>query len=127
MSLLLDTHIFFWVIQDSPRLRPQHRDVLVNHVGPVYVSAVSGWEIATKVRLGKWPEAAPLLPGLSAVVENCGLTLLPLTMAQAEWAGSFDISHKDPFDRLLAAQAIDLDLSLVTVDAAFAMFGCKLL
>ena len=125
MSLLLDTHTFYWVIQDSPRLRPQHRAMLIAHEGPVFVSAVSGWEIATKVRLGKWPEAAPLLPGLSTSVGNAGLSLLPLTMAQAEMAGSFTANHKDPFDRLLAAQALDLGLTILTIDPAIALFGCR--
>jgi PIN domain nuclease of toxin-antitoxin system len=64
MAFLLDTHVFYWVMRDSPLLRTEHRQLLIATDEPVIVSAVSGWEIATKVRLGKWPEAAPLLPGL---------------------------------------------------------------
>ena len=125
MALLLDTHIFFWIVIDSPRLSAGHRQLLLSPPGPVFVSAVSGWEIAAKVRLGKWPEAAPLLPGLTQSVERAGIRHLPLTITQAERAGSFELPHKDPVDRLLAAQALDQDLTLLTVDPVFAAFGCK--
>lgn len=125
MSLLLDTHVSYWVLLDSPRLRKRHRELLIAESEPVFVSAVTGWEIAAKVRLGKWPEAAPLLPGLDRVVEQAGMQLLALTMPQAERAGSFAVEHRDPFDRLLAAQALDRGLTLLTVDPAFELFGCR--
>lgn len=125
MALLLDTHVFYWIVLGSPRLRPEHKHLIVAFPNQVFVSSVSGWEIATKVRLGKWIEAAPLLPGLTNVVERAGLQSLPLTLAQAEIAGSLPGQHKDPFDRLIAAQAIDLDMTLLTVDLAFSGLGCK--
>ena len=123
--LLLDTHIFYWVVRDSPRLRTHHRELLLKAEVRPFVSAITGWEIAAKVRLGKWPEAAPLLPGLEAVIEQAGFQQLPLTMSQAERAGSFDVAHKDPFDRLIADQSLDQGLTLLTVDPVFALFGCK--
>ena len=92
---------------------------------PLYVSAVTGWEVATKVKLGKWPEAAPLLPGLSTVALRAGLRLLDVTLEQAEYAGSLPLIHRDPFDRFLAAQALLLDMPVATVDPAFKAFGCK--
>ncbi len=111
---------------DSPQLRKLHRELLIAEQGPVFVSAVTGWEISAKVRLGKWPEAAPLLPGLGRVVEQAGMQLLSLSLPQAERAGSFDVDHRDPFDRLLAAQALDQGLTLLTVDPAFELFGCRI-
>ncbi len=126
MAFLLDTHIFYWVLLDSPLLRQEHRDLLSTTQDEIFVSAVTGWEIATKVRIGRWPEAAPLLPGLEQIVERAGLSRLMLSMAQAERAGTFAVDHKDPFDRLLAAQALDLGLTLVTVDPAMKLFGCSL-
>ncbi len=125
MDLLLDTHIVFWSLRGSQRLQSAHKALIEDRQRLVYVSAASGWEIAVKVGLGKWLEAAPLLPNLTRAVVDAGLLPLPITLSQAERAGSFDVAHKDPFDRLLAAQALDLDLTLVTVDPAFAQFGCK--
>jgi PIN domain nuclease of toxin-antitoxin system len=126
MAFLLDTHVFFWIVIDSPQLSTAHRELLASDHGGVFVSAVSGWEIATKVRLGKWPQAEPLVPGLPLVVQRAGLRNLPLTLAQAERAGRLSAAHKDPFDRLLAAQAIDQDLTLLTVDLALKAFGCRI-
>jgi len=90
------------------------------------VSAITGWEIAIKVKLGKWPEAAVLLPGLSEKVVDEGFEILNLTLAQAERAGQLDLVHKDPFDRLLAAQSLLLDMPIATVDPALGLLGCKI-
>jgi PIN domain nuclease of toxin-antitoxin system len=124
--LLLDTHVFFWWVKQDPRLTSQHRAQLESDDNRVYVSAVTGWEIAIKVKIGKWPEAATLLPGLSEKIEAIGFELLPLTLAQAERAGSLDLVHRDPFDRLLAAQALDLGIPIATVDPAMARLGCSI-
>ena len=88
---------------------------------------MTGWEIATKVRLGKWPEAAVLLPDMSGKVRMAGFGHVHLTLAQAERAGSFEADHKDPFDRLLTSQALDLNMTTLTVDVAFARLGCAVL
>ncbi len=125
MSVLLDTHVFVWWTVDSPLLSTTHRALLKKSSEPVFVSAVSGWEIAIKVKLGKWPSAAPLLPDIDALVMRSGLQPLYLTLAQAERAGTLDLIHRDPFDRMLAAQAIDLDVPLATVDRDIARLGCK--
>lgn len=125
MSALLDTHVFVWWVTDSPRLSAAHRAMIEDQDEPAYVSAVTGWEIAIKVKLGKWADAAPLLPELSGLVARAGLQPLELTLAQAERAGSLPLVHRDPFDRLLAAQALDLDAVVATVDPAFAMLGCR--
>lgn len=125
MKLLLDTHVLFWFLADDGKLNTQLRRRILEEAEVSYVSAVTGWEIAIKVKIGKWPEAAPLLPGLSEKIIAAGFELLPLTLAQSEKAGSFDLSHRDPFDRLLAAQALDLGLVMATVDPAFARLGCE--
>ncbi len=125
MSCLLDTHIFFWWITSDARLQSRHRSIIQSRDEPVFVSAVAGWEIAIKVKIGKWPEAAVLLPGLADKVRAAGLQLLDVTLEQAERAGSMDLIHRDPFDRILAAQALSLDIPVATVDPAFAMLGCR--
>lgn len=125
MAVLLDTHVAFWAIRGSPLLSPVHRRLIEDQTQPVYVSAVTGWEIAIKVKLGKWPEARSLVPNLTAIVMRDGFQPLDLTLAQAERAGSLDLAHRDPFDRMLAAQALDLDIPIATVDPVLAQFGCR--
>jgi PIN domain nuclease of toxin-antitoxin system len=127
VSLLLDTHVFFWWITDDPRLESRHRRIIDARDEPIYVSAVTGWEIGIKVKLGKWPEAAVLLPGLNEKVLDEGFDRLDLTIAQAERAGLLELVHKDPFDRLIAAQSLMLDLPVATVDPAMALFGCRVI
>jgi PIN domain nuclease of toxin-antitoxin system len=105
----------------------RHRQVIRARDETIYVSAVSGWEIAIKVRLGKWPEAAVLLPGLSEKVRAEGFEVLDLTLAQAEKAGLLDLIHKDPFDRLLAAQSLVVGAPIATVDPAIALLGCAVM
>ena len=125
MRLLLDTHVLFWSLVDHERMPERFRRLLVEGDHSYHVSAVTGWEIATKVRIGKWPEAAPLLPDLTELVRRSCCQLLDITMAQAELAGSLPLIHRDPFNRLLAAQALDLDIAILTVDPALARLGCK--
>ena len=125
MSFILDTHVFFWWITDHSRLESQHRQLIEARGETIYVSAVTGWEIGIKVKLGKC--AAVLLPGLSEKVLDEGFEVLDLTLAQAERAGQLDLIHKDPFDRLLAAQSLLLDVPIATVDPALAMLGCNVI
>ena len=94
MSFILDTHVFFWWITDHARLEVQHRHAVEARSETIYVSAVSGCEIGIKVKLGKWPEAAVLLPGLSGKVVDEGFEVLDLTLAQAERAGQLDLSTR---------------------------------
>ena len=127
MSVILDTHVLFWWIADDDRLSPPHRAAIEARGQTVYVSAVSGWEIGIKVKLGKWPEAAVLVPDLAGKVAGEGFRMLDLSLAQAERAGLLDLVHRDPFDRLIAAQSLDLDLPVATNDPAFALLGCRTL
>jgi PIN domain nuclease of toxin-antitoxin system len=123
--VLLDTHIFFWFVSKPSRLSVTHQALIADRTRPMFVSAVSAWEISVKVKLGKWPEAVALLPSMRASVVRAGLQTLDITFEQAELAGSLDLIHRDPFDRLLAAQALSLDLPIVTVDPALQRLGCK--
>lgn len=127
MRMLLDTHILFWWMLQDGKLTVRHRELIEDDANEVCVSAVTGWEIAIKVKLGKWPEAAPLLPDLASRVMMAGLDLVPLTFAQAERAGSLDLVHRDPFDRMLAAQAMDLGIGILTSDADIARLGCRII
>jgi PIN domain nuclease of toxin-antitoxin system len=118
LNLLLDTHVFLWWQEDSPRLGKAVRRAIAG--APVaYVSAASAWEIAIKLRLGKLRIPAP--PG-QAVVDS-GFEELPIRIAHAEVAAALPDHHTDPFDRMLVAQARVEGLKLVTHDRAFAAYG----
>ena len=93
----------------------------------VFVSAVTAWELATKARSGKWPEAASYVARLDEVMDAFAFLPLPITLEDARLAGSMAVPHKDPFDRLLAAQAQLGNLALATVDMAFRAFGTRVI
>lgn len=120
MEVLLDTHALLWALTDPTPLGTQARDVLTDLTTTVHVSAASGWEIATKHRLGKLPQADVLLVGFGRHLHRLGAFELPISAEHALLAGSLDWGHRDPFDRMLAAQALIEGFALVTRDEAFA-------
>ena len=126
-QLLLDTHALLWWLAEPDRLSPVAHAAISDPANAVYVSAASGWEIATKVRLGKLPAARELLDDLPGLLAAQGFQLLPITLQQGLHAGSYPMPHRDPFDRLLAAQAELARLTLVSVDPALQSFPCRLL
>jgi len=119
LRLLLDTHVLVWWLTDSPSLPESVRPLIASRETTVFVSAASCWEIAIKVRSGKWSEAAGLVPGMADVLARAKLTPLAVTVSHAERAGLLRTDHKDPFDRLLAAQALEENLVLASVDPVF--------
>lgn len=126
-GLLLDSHAFFWFIDGDARLSHAAREAIEDTGNAVYVSAVTGWEIATKLRLGKWPGAQALVNDLARIVSALSFEPLPLSLEHARHAGTLSNPHRDPFDRMLAAQAEIEDISLVTADPAFRHFKVKVL
>jgi len=123
LRLLLDTHALIWWVADSPLLSAAARDAIARE--EVLVSAASAWELTTKHRLGKLPSAARMAHAFAAEVAAEGFIPLPITLDHAGLAGSLDIDHKDPFDRLLVAQARIEGLKLVSNEAVFDGFGVK--
>ena len=127
LELLLDTHALLWWLAEPDRLSPEAQAAIAEPANGVHVSAASGWEIATKVRLGKLPAASELLDDLPGLLADQGFQLLPITLQHGLHAGSYTMPHRDPFDRLLAAQAELAMLTLVTLDPALQAFPCRLL
>ena len=119
MRLLLDTHTLLWVMNDNSRLSRNARTTVETLSNDVFVSVVSIWEAATKYRQGKLPEAAPLISDPSEVLARMKFSPLALQLQHARLGGSIDHPHKDPFDRMLAAQALLEGLVLVSADAIF--------
>jgi PIN domain nuclease of toxin-antitoxin system len=123
MKLLLDTHAVLWWLLGDDRLPDRARSAIADEDAQVLVSAASGFEIATKHRIGKLPGAAPIAGVLAALLPDHGFQELPISLAHAERAGLLAIEHKDPFDRLLIAQAQIENASLVSNEALFDGFG----
>ena len=127
MKVLLDTHAMLWWVLGNPRLSAIATTLLGDADTTIVVSAVSGHEIATKYRQGKLPVPARLAENLDQILTDNGWQSLPLSMAHAQLAGRLPGTHKDPFDRMLSAQALIEDVPIVTNDAAFAGFGVKVI
>lgn len=125
MELLLDTHALLWWLAEPERLSAAVLRALVNPGQRVFVSAASAWEIATKHRLGRLPSADVLLQEGWNLLQSQGFVPLPVSWSHGLRAGSYALPHRDPFDRLLAAQAELGDLTLVTLDPALAAFPCR--
>lgn len=123
MRLLLDTHALIWWVADSPLLSAAAREAIARE--EVLVSAASAWELTTKHRLGKLPSAARMAHAFAAEVAAEGFIPLPITLEHAALAGSLDIDHKDPFDRLLIAQARIEGVKLVSNEGLFDGFGVE--
>jgi PIN domain nuclease of toxin-antitoxin system len=126
-SLLLDTHALLWWLVEPEKLSALALASIHDPAATIFVSAATGWELATKVRLGKLPGAEGLLQELPAILQQQGFQLLAVQLRHGLHAGSYRQSHRDPFDRLLAAQAELEGLPLVSVDPALAAFPCRLL
>ncbi|MEM1243058.1 MAG: type II toxin-antitoxin system VapC family toxin [Cyanobacteria bacterium P01_H01_bin.26] len=119
MSYLLDTHILLWWLFDDPKLDSTCRDIIRNPQNRILVSSVSAWEIATKYRIGKLPEAKQLVEAYPQTLQQARFFELAITAAHALRAGNLPIAHRDPFDRMLMAQAELENLPLLTDDRAF--------
>lgn len=119
MTLLLDTHVLIWALAAPHRLPASVRVRVADRRESLVVSAASAFEIATKHRLGRLPEAAALVHSFDEQVARLGADLISIEARHAITAGSLDWAHRDPFDRMLAAQAMSEGFELVSADAAF--------
>lgn len=125
MRMLLDTHALLWWAEGSRRLSLAARTAIADDDNEVLVSAASAWEIATKARLGKLTPGPVLAANVGAYVRSQSFTTLDVTFAHAQRAGAMPGSHRDPFDRLLVAQALVDGLLLVSADDQLDAFGVE--
>ncbi len=126
MAILLDSHAFAWWALEDSKLSQQASSAIRDDPD-VLVSAVVAWEISSKVRSGKWPEAKVLSDRFFETVQHYRWKRLPITLEHAHRAGSMPGGHRDPFDRMLAAQAMVEGVKLVTADRAFRHFGVQVI
>jgi len=109
---LLDTHVMLWWLNDAPELGPRCREVLSDERNEVFVSAATAWEISKKTVIGKLE--AP--EDIDTIVEDEGFSKLPISLYHGQLAGRLPVLHRDPFDRMLVAQAQAEGLVLITAD-----------
>lgn len=117
MRFLLDTHVLLWLLGSPERVAVDVRSVLARRTDDVLVSAVSAMEVSTKVRLGRLPQGRPLVDAWAARVAELDCEELPVSSEHAVLAGTMAWEHRDPFDRLLVAQSVIENATLVTQDA----------
>lgn len=125
MRVLLDTHTLIWATLSPTSLSSQARSIIGDEANLILVSAASAWEIATKVRLHKLPGAEQLEKQFLEVMELAGYVLVPIDAAVALRAGRFRNQHPDPFDRVLAAQALTDDIPILSTDRMLDGFGIR--
>ncbi len=125
-GLLLDTHALIWfALGDTKHMPVATVDLIANPSRDVYVSSASIWEIATKSRLGKLLGVDDIVKRPNYYISELSMMTLPISVKHASKAGSFDNPHRDPFDRMLAAQSLIENLGLVSVDDAFDVFDVQ--
>ena len=125
MRLLLDTHTLLWWLDGSPRLSKKARTAIGDHRNEVFVSAASAWEITTKARLGKLPGATAVAADVVGAVASQDFLPLDITLRHAQRAGRLPGQHRDPFDRMLIAQAQIEDLAVVSDDEVFDAYAVE--
>jgi PIN domain nuclease of toxin-antitoxin system len=123
VRVLLDTHALLWWMADSRRLSTTAHQSIANEANDVLVSAASAWEISTKFRIGKLPGGETIASDIAGRVTHQGFTALVIDHADAERAGRLPGPHRDPFDRMLIAQALARGLPVVSLDEVFDRYG----
>ena len=125
MRLLLDTHAFLWWVNDSAELTRKARAAVSARDNDCYLSIASGWEMAIKVATGKLELPSDVEPFIERQLAANRIRQLPIELRHVARAGALPFHHRDPFDRLLAAQAIDEELSMVSAGPIFRKYGVK--
>jgi PIN domain nuclease of toxin-antitoxin system len=125
VRLLLDTHAFLWWLDGDRRLSLKARRLIGNETNAILVSAASAWEITTKARLGKLPGAQDVAADVVGCIANQRFVPLDITVLHAQRAGALAGAHRDPFDRMLIAQAQLEDMAIVSDDSVFDDYGVR--
>jgi PIN domain nuclease of toxin-antitoxin system len=123
MKALLDTHTFLWWIADDPQLSPRARQIMEDASTEPFLSAVSGWEMAIKARLGKLKLPADLQGFVAEQLRINAIQVLPIEMAHAVHVFTLPDHHRDPFDRMLVAQSQLENLPILSGDPQIAQYG----
>lgn len=123
MRLLLDTHAFLWWLAGDTRLTVKARDAINAGTNQTYVSTASAWEISTKFRIGKLSQASNVALDVQSAIASQGFLELAVTVAHGQRAGALPTEHRDPFDRMLVAQAMLEQMAFVSNETRFDSFA----
>jgi PIN domain nuclease of toxin-antitoxin system len=124
MTYLLDTHAFIWILNTPEVLTARIQSIVEDRLATLLISIATPWEMAIKVASGKL-DAADILDDFEGAVARGRFTVLETTVRQAIRSGRLPLHHRDPFDRLLAAQALDLRIPIVSCDRVFDLYGVQ--
>ena len=127
MRILLDTHIFLWAITSDSRLSPAQRDLFLDHASDLFLSVASVWEILIKTGLGRLPMPTPSTDYIVRQMEKNRIALLPIRVAHLAELETLPPLHRDPFDRMLVAQARAEKMPLLSADAAIRQYPVEIL
>ena len=127
MNVLVDTHVWIWSLADPSRLSAESRSLLSSSRNVIYLSAASAWELAIKAALGKIELPEPVETYVPTRMARQGITALPITHAHALRVSALPPHHRDPFDRLLVAQALVERLPILTADTAFDRYDVEVI
>lgn len=116
MRILVDTHVFVWAIMGDPRLSSVHRGFYIDEANTLFLSVASLWEMLIKIRLGKLAVPPPALPFLLRHMEANRVNLLPILLSHLEELETLPLINKDPFDRMLVAQARAERMPILSAD-----------
>lgn len=125
MRLLLDTHAFLWWLAGDDALSVPARTAIADQTNNIFVSAASAWEITTKHRLGKLPGVTAIVADLEDVIASQSFIGLPVSVRHGQTGGALPGPHRDPFDRMLIAQAMVDRLILVSNEKVFEAYGVE--
>jgi len=125
VKILLDTCTVIWATLSPSVLSPDAAELIGDEGNVILVSAVTAWEIATKVRSGKMPEAADLERHYVEIMAEAGYTMIPIDTESALRAGRLVGKHRDPFDRMIAAQALGMDIPVISPDSLLDEFRVR--
>ena len=125
MRLLLDTHTFLWFILDDPQLSSTARNLIEDSAHEVEVSPASYWEIAIKIKLGKYALPQPYQQFMETQIAANDFRILPIEPRHTALLTTMELHHKDPFDRLLVAQALAENVPIIGVDSQFDAYGVQ--
>ena len=125
MRLLLDTHAFLWFITNDPKLSSSAQGLIADPNNEILVSPASYWETAIKVSIGKYPLTAPYESFITQGIDGNGFKILPIEPGHAAVLATMPFHHRDPFDRMLVAQAQVENISIVSIDAILDLYGIK--
>ena len=118
MKYLIDTHVFIWFVENSPNLRSKIKELIEAETSEIFISVVSLWEISIKMSIGKLYISTKYADVIDVLTDNL-IEILPLTFAHTVENNRLPFHHRDPFDRIIAAQAIVENIDFISADAAF--------